>query len=182
MTPAPRLITLRLPEARTLATKGSVEVVRAAKMPPCNVPGAYFDAYNGGPEWCWWTSDNRQCNAHGVIRCPFGRVGDVVGCREAYYADLRDPLTGRNPAIIYASTPEFAKERMGASVIRCKCPDETCPTREECEANLIGHRYQRLQPASTMPRWAVRLYPVVASVAIRRRERWEWVVGLEVKS
>lgn len=52
-------------------------------QPECDIPGAYFDAYNGGPTWCWWTKDHRVCNGHKMIRCPY-RVGDLICGREAW--------------------------------------------------------------------------------------------------
>ena len=60
MTDDPRRLILRDPEAAALAATGRVEVWRPFDMPPCDLPGAYFDAYNGGPVWCWWTADNRR--------------------------------------------------------------------------------------------------------------------------
>jgi hypothetical protein len=47
------------------------------EQPSCNLEGAYFDAYDGGPQWNWWLPDGRMCNGHDVIRCPYGIPGDV---------------------------------------------------------------------------------------------------------
>jgi len=40
-------------------------------QPQCDIPDAYFDAYNGGPQWNWWTKDNRVCNGHEIYTCPY---------------------------------------------------------------------------------------------------------------
>jgi hypothetical protein len=67
-------------------------------MPACDIEGAYFDAYNGGPQWNWWTKDNKQCNGHGHITCPYGKPGELRVMTEplkerdgrAYYRDTGD--------------------------------------------------------------------------------------------
>lgn len=46
-------------------------------QPSCDIPGAYFDAYNGGPQWNWWDG-NKVCNGHDIITCPFGKKGDSI--------------------------------------------------------------------------------------------------------
>jgi len=48
-----------------------------SKQPSCNLEGAYFDAYNGGPQWNWWLPDGRMCNDHDILHCPLGKIGDM---------------------------------------------------------------------------------------------------------
>jgi len=48
-----------------------------SKQPSCNLEGAYFDAYNGGPQWNWWLPDGRVCNGHDIIHCPYGKISDI---------------------------------------------------------------------------------------------------------
>ncbi len=43
--------------------------------------GAYFDAYNGGPFWNWWTTDNKYYLPQ--IQIPI-QVGDTIWVREGY--------------------------------------------------------------------------------------------------
>ncbi len=78
-------ITLTADEVRALASTGRVTVRRPAAVPECDVPGAYFDAYNGGPQWNWWDSQNRVCNGHGMITCPYGHPGDVLAVHVPRY-------------------------------------------------------------------------------------------------
>jgi len=69
-----------------------------SKQPSCNIEGAYFDAYNGGPQWNWWLPDGRMCNDRDILRCPYGKVDDVRCMCEplikssnglAYYRDVK---------------------------------------------------------------------------------------------
>lgn len=61
-------------------------VTPIAPQPECDLPGAYFDAYNGGPQWNWWTADNKVCNNHGMAVCPYGVPGDVLLGKEPWGA------------------------------------------------------------------------------------------------
>jgi hypothetical protein len=40
----------------------------------------YFDAYSGGPLWCWWDEYDRQ--GADWIKCPYGVPGDTLWVRE----------------------------------------------------------------------------------------------------
>jgi hypothetical protein len=46
-------------------------------------PGAYLDAYNGGPQWNWWAPDNRQYLTQ-ILHCPFGKPGGLLYLKEAW--------------------------------------------------------------------------------------------------
>jgi len=70
-------------------------------QPECDIPGAYFDAYNGGPQWNWWTEDNRLCNAHTIVECPYGQPGDRLWVRETFCRNYR---SGR---LIYRATEKM---------------------------------------------------------------------------
>lgn len=56
-------------------------VVKPQPIQPCD--GAYFDKYNKGPQWNWWTKDNKQCLDQ-IIKCPFGKPGDRLWVRETW--------------------------------------------------------------------------------------------------
>ncbi len=55
----------------------------SANRHPTTRTAPYFDAYNGGPFWCWWSPDNRQ--GPDWIRCPYGVPGDLLVVREEHY-------------------------------------------------------------------------------------------------
>ena len=81
-----RSINLRDWEVRAIQAGRLKMLVRPVKPQPVSPgDGAYFDAYNGGPEWTWWTPDNRQYLSQ-IIRCPYGKPGDRLRGREAWRA------------------------------------------------------------------------------------------------
>lgn len=56
-------------------------IVKPQPIQPCE--GAYFDAYNKGQQWNWWTKDDKQCLDQ-IIKCPFGKPGDRLWVRETW--------------------------------------------------------------------------------------------------
>lgn len=104
-------------------------------MPPKPGDGAYFDAYNGGPFWNWWTHNNK-C-ALPQIKCPYGQPGDRLWVRESCYitpcADDGEPLC--DPPIVYAAD--------GASK---------------------SDAYPFSKPSIFMPRWASRITLEIVNV------------------
>lgn len=59
-------------------------IMKSQPKQPCE--GAYFDKYNNGSQWNWWTEDNKQYLGQ-IIKCPFGKVGDRLWVRETWNAD-----------------------------------------------------------------------------------------------
>lgn len=161
-----RGVCLRAEEVRTLRDTGAVVVRRPAPVPECDVPGAYFDAYNGGPVWCWWTPDGRPCNGHGMLRCPLGAPGDPLWAREAWHHD-----DAWYPGTTWKNT---YVEGEGWTWV-----DFAADATPESELD----RDFAWRSAATMPFWASRFPDLrVASVAVERAtdgEAWEWVVRIE---
>jgi hypothetical protein len=69
--------------------------------------GHYFDAYNGGPNWNFWTSDHKMDNGIAGPKdnscqwtCPFGKKGDILWVRETF--SVLDADEG--PAVCYRAT------------------------------------------------------------------------------
>ena len=46
--------------------------------------GGYIDAYDGGPQWNWWTPGGVLCNNRHIWTCPYGVPGDRLYVREAF--------------------------------------------------------------------------------------------------
>ncbi len=57
----------------------------------------YFDAYDGGPFWCWWDEYDRQGDG---IKCPYGVAGERLWVKESWA--MNDPPSG---AIYRADDP-----------------------------------------------------------------------------
>jgi len=53
--------------------------------------GAYFDAYNGCPQWNWWSTDNKQYLTQ-IIKCPYGKPGDRLWVREKFRYEGHDDV------------------------------------------------------------------------------------------
>ena len=144
-----RAINLRDWESRAHQEGRLKMLVRPVKPQPISPgDGAYFDAYNGGPEWTWWTPDNRQYLSQ-IIRCPYGKPGDRLRGREAYgYAwmseqEVKESIElGEGPSLFY----------------RADWPD----------SNVQPSITDRWLPSSRMPRWAVRNWLEITEVRCGR--------------
>lgn len=107
--------------------------------------GAYFDAYNGGPQWNWWAQDNKQYLSQ-IIRCPFGKPNDRLWVRETWMHidDEGDKFDGLGTQIYYRA--------------------------EQSKNSLEYARTQSLawHPSIHMPRWASRILLEVTGVHVER--------------
>lgn len=77
---------------------------------PKKHPAPYFDAYNGGPHWCWWDEYDRQ--GDGWIKCPYGKLGDGLWVKETFkphstFAHLK-PSEIPDSKIFYAADNSYA--------------------------------------------------------------------------
>lgn len=123
--------------------------------------------------WCEFSiMDDSALGYQRDLKCPFGKVGDSLWVRENFYRDTRELETDRNPALIYAATPEWFVEKMQPNIMRRSlyrpAHNADGPTRAECEANLKNHKFQKLKPSIHMPRWASRLSLPVISIRAER--------------
>jgi hypothetical protein len=110
-------------------------------MPQEPACGGYFDAYNGGPHWNWWTHDNRCCLPQ--IQCPYGKPGDRLWVRETW----RPSLSG------------------GFTVYRA---DNGADERTKALANAHKDSTMRWRPSINMPRYASRISLEIVSVRVER--------------
>lgn len=77
---------------RALLAGQKTQTRRLLKPQPQGVPaGAYFDRYNNGRNWNFWTHDDKMClGVAGAIkdtchwRCPYGEIGDLLYVREKF--------------------------------------------------------------------------------------------------
>ncbi|MEK2647463.1 hypothetical protein [Bdellovibrio sp. BCCA] len=76
-------IVLSTKEIRELYSKRRIEILRPLDIfliPPCN--DAYFDRYNKGSQWSWWTKDNKQSLSQ-VVNSPFFE-GQTLWIKETF--------------------------------------------------------------------------------------------------
>lgn len=61
------------------------EVIKPQPIQPEGFSDAYFDCYNKGNQWNWWTKDNKQLLGQ-IVKCPY-QVGQKIFCKEPFYAE-----------------------------------------------------------------------------------------------
>ncbi len=59
------------------------EVIKPQPEQPIDFPDAYFDCYNKGNQWNWWTKDNKQLFDQ-IVKCPY-QVGQKIFCKESFW-------------------------------------------------------------------------------------------------
>lgn len=69
----------------------------------------YFDAYNGGPMWCWWDEYDRSGDG---IKCPYGVTGDHLWVRETWAKDP-DAHPEEAGALYRATDPDWDENDSG---------------------------------------------------------------------
>ena len=148
-----RAINLRDWEVKAIQAGQLKMLVRPVKPQPISPgDGAYFDAYNGGPEWTWWTPDNRQYLSQ-IIRCPYGQPGDRLRGREAWQSVPFGPH----------------RDWPGCPDLR---PRKTCELNRarvviwRADGEMPGPEIWR--PSIHMPRWAVRNWLEITEVRCGR--------------
>lgn len=186
-TPRERPIIYSAPMVRAILEGRKSQTRRVAAVPPY-VRGSeapqkgrgetpkhqapYFDAYNGGPLWCWWDEYDRCGDG---VKCPYGVPGDQLWVRETFsrsgltkYHDTGNPKDHggpENPCCAYAATGTYK-----------------CGKRIPSAALAVGaHKWQ--SPIH-MPRWASRITLEITDVRVQRVQeiseedaRAEGVVG-----
>jgi len=81
---------------------------RVMKPQPPTVSLLLLDAYNGGPQWNFWTLDHKVCNNLPIWKCPYGVPGNKLWVRETW-AEHPD-----GDGIIYRATdPGWDAEKTG---------------------------------------------------------------------
>lgn len=111
----------------------------------CEVPGAYFDAYNGGPQWNWWDDKNRVLNAHDIIKCPWGIPGDGLYVRETWQLEMHSG---------FIDVRYFADNHLW-----------DCGTRHHA---LKNQKCWVKRPSIHMPKWASRIDLEILNIRVQR--------------
>jgi len=136
-------------------------------QPECEIPRAYFDAYNRGPQWNWWTQDDLLCNAHTIVECPYGVPGDRLWVRETW--KYWDWSNDGDPKIKYRAD--------GALLFRTRIPEEWSEKLSDIWADLstpdnfnIEHaaRDQSWRSPIYMPRWASYITLEITDIRVER--------------
>jgi len=112
-------------------------------QPVCNIPGAYFDKYNGGPQWNWWTKDNKVCNGHNIFTCPYGKPGDQLWVRETW-------------------TPTQVCNSRGINIWADSGPVYYKADPKDFQRNFSW------KPSIHMPRWASRITLEITDIRVER--------------
>jgi hypothetical protein len=141
-------IIMSAPMVHALLEGHKTQTRRIIKPQPVS-PGedAYFDAYDGGPQWNWWTPDNRQYLTQ-IINCPYGKSGDLLWAREMW----KGPTS-----VLFRSSFDLSK---GPPAPKCFY-----------KADVQGDSpYQPANWKSSihMPRWASRLTLELTDVRVER--------------
>jgi hypothetical protein len=107
-------------------------------------PAPYIDAYNGGPVWVWWTSDDRQ--GPGNFKCPFGVPGDRLWVRETF-AMPEDVGEGPDGSVYYRATdPGWDDNDSG---VKWRSPLFMPRDASRITLEITGVRVQRVQEINT---------------------------------
>ena len=123
-------------------------------QPVCDLDGAYFDAYNDGPQWNWWLPDGRMCKGHDIVRCPFGAPGDLLWVRECW--------TIFEPPLEYEGGCNIEESLKGINNDYLK----RCEVAYRADGEQDGP--VRWRPSIHMPRWASRITLEVKDVRVER--------------
>lgn len=123
---------------RAILDGSKTQTRRIVKNMPREVEGGYFEAYNKGNAWNWWTKDHRPSLPQ--IKCKYGKPGDRLWVRETWA--WFDAEKGHEGCVYRASENGQAWER----------EDE-------------GWRWK---PSIHMPRWASRITLEVESIRVER--------------
>lgn len=75
------------------------EVIKPQLIQPEGFSDAYFDCYNKGNQWNWWTKDNKQLLGQ-IVKCPY-QVGQKIFCKESFSSYYEDDDFVRGDIFLY---------------------------------------------------------------------------------
>lgn len=137
-------------------------IVKPEPVQPCE--GAYFDKYNKGTQWNWWTSDNKQC-LNQIIKCPFGKVGDSLWVRETWghFEPVYDGIEWiPDRPFLKSGERKFGKGYIDANIIWAVDGPFAWSDEDSCE------EVSRWIPSIHMPRWASRINLEITDIKVER--------------
>ena len=115
---------------------------------PKKHPKPYFDAYNGGPHWCWWDEYDRQ--GDGWMKLPYSKSDRLWVRENAIIAPPKWTSTPTNPMGPHRQEVAYCAE---------------CTDGQFEAARDYG---LKKRPSIHMPRWASRLTLTVTDVRVQR--------------
>lgn len=116
----------------------------------------YFDAYNGGPHWCWWDEYDRQ--GAGWIKCPYGKPGDRLWVRETVACGACAPGKPSH------WSPAFWRREQGTP----SNPNGLWYAADDLAPERPITARGKWTPAIHMPRWASRILLEIVSIRVER--------------
>lgn len=128
-------------QARRLISPQPSAYVPPPNIHPTKLSAAYFDMYDRGPHWCWWTPDDRQ--GPDWILCPFGIWGDRLWVRETWW----QPAAESGGEIVYEADFESGADEEECRALGMQRRSSICLPHKHARLILTisSIRAQRLQ-------------------------------------
>ena len=152
------------PMVRAILDGSKTQTRRVIKpQPACGLAGAYFDKYDDGPQWNWWTLDSRVVNSAHIHRCPYGKPGDTVWVKETWQVYGYSTWTCRLEPFVGYKADDSTRNRVCFQKGPTVPGNEDLPIVERFPA--VTHKWRS---SRYMPRWVCRLLLRVKSVRVER--------------
>ncbi len=124
-------------------------------QPPKDIPdGVYLDAYDGGPQWNFWTRDGRVCNEMPMWKSRY-QVGDMLYVRHAHWYHAAPDVANSGNEQIWDEITQCVRWPTGHSV-------------KDCNPEPPNAFWRKHRSAAQMPKWAARTWAECVKVRVER--------------